>query len=499
MAKEEFYSLDQLYARHKGEKDVKTLISEGAIKVFREANQIKFKPNQENPQENSTKTRSHLLDREEKQFYGFSCKKFQQESWIMMAISGFLTGFILLFYALFLKNDKGNVWLDIALFSVAIAQLSLFCALGMSIFSHIFLARFEVLNSQEHLTGDKKNLLALFNKGYSYKQGTKILVFLGMIGLITFLFFYLAHINIMLSLCILIAMAGILYWAYIYVRMLQKSGLVHSHHKLFSLLEEDSSSIFSEENKAEIEEKIVLSGIQAILQSNSVKVRQNAVKALGKLSTQEAIYLLTKNLGDPVPEVRAQVASVLGKSGEKSVREPIKCLLNDEAPEVRVAVAEALGNLKDETALDALIDALDDSCPEVRGAASEALGNLRKKKSIKPLLSQIKDKDWFVRHKVILALGKMKEELPVEGIEKLMQATEDENEYVSIAARHVLKKISGEMSHEDPLYEEVTEALEQEAARKNKKSENLESKDAVSEKTQEDKALAKEKPEVETT
>ncbi|NUM35125.1 MAG: HEAT repeat domain-containing protein [Candidatus Brocadiae bacterium] len=475
MGKEEFYSLDQLYDKHKGDKDVKTLISEGAIKVFREANQIKFKAEQEQPQENSKKNRSISLEKEEKRFYSLFCQKLQQECWIMMAISGILSGFLFLFYAIFLRKDPG-IWLDIALFTSALAQVFFLCALGMSLFASLFLSQFDILNSQD-LSGDKKKLLALFNKGYSYKQGTKNLVFVGLVCLVFFLFFYLAHTSIILSILSIVVVAVIFGWSYFYLKMLQRLGMVHTQHKLFSPGTEEVANSFQTDKKVEIEEKIILSGIQAILQSHSVKVRQNAVKALGRLSTQESIYILAKNLGDSVPEVRAQVAAVLGKSGEKSVCEPLKCLLNDEAPEVRVAVAEALGKLKDETAIDSLIDALDDSCPEVRGAASEALGNLKNKKSIKPLLSQIKDKDWFVRHKVILSLGKIKEELPVEGIEKLMQATEDENEYVSVAARHVLKKISGDMSHQDPLYEEVTEALEQEAAKKQKKQETPDEKE----------------------
>ena len=463
MSNDDFYSLEQLYAKHEGKtKEVKKLISEGAIQVFREENKVKLKPVQEVDQKREVK----YLNSEECNYYNACCNKFTQENRTFIGTAEIIAGFLFIVYYILsrqLNLEFNRIYISSLAAILSITEISLLFSISLGILSNSYFYRFQVLSNQKTKEGHKTNLLQLFNKGYSRKQLSKILLYCSFAGVTLFWLVFISSIDILIPFCVFFFMTGVGFIFYNYMKKIENKGMKQIPRKPLPVLEESASNIFpgifSQENKININEKILLAGLQAILQSESVKVRRNAVKALGKISENEAIYILVRYLGDTAPVVRAQVASVLGKLGDKSVKEPLKCLLNDEASEVRAAAADALGNLNDNTAVDILISLLDDSSPEVRGSAAEALGNIRKKESIKPLLKQIKDKDWFVRHKVIVALGKMRDELPIDGIEKLMWATKESNEYVSSSAKYVLKKISGDMTQKDPLYQEVAEIL----------------------------------------
>ena len=467
MDKEEFYSVDQFYKEHaKAPKEVKRMISEGKIRVFREADKVKLAPVPDTNAEGKKKKRKYRFTSHEQQYYTLSCEKFQQESWLLLLGSSITAGLLLLVYSAFTAASLG-VFLGIGLFFLSLAELALLAAAIMAMLANAFFSRFLVLAIQETRLGDRKTLLAFLAKGYARKQASKIL-WSGALGVIAlFLLFYLAHLNLILCLCIIMVIAGLGYWMYGYMNMIEKTGILRLPRKPLAILEEDVSNVYPgappQQSKSDIDSQLALAGIVTVLQSQEAKVRRNAVKSLAHISSPEAMQTLIKAMGDPANEVRAQAVATLGRVGEKSVLDAIICMLDDVSSEVRTAAAEALGNMQAESALPALIPALNDDCPDVRGAAAEALGNLCQKKSLKPLLEKLDDLDWFVRHKAVVALGKIKADLSVDGIEKLMRATSDNHEYVAAAAKHVLKKLAQDMSQEDPLYEEVTEALESEA------------------------------------
>ena len=466
MDKEEFYSVDQFYKEHaKAPKEVKRMISEGKIRVFREADKVKLVPALDINAEGKKKKRKHRFTSHEQQYYTLSCEKFRQESWLLLLGAAITASLLLVVFGAFPTASPG-IFLGIAVFFLSLAELALLTAAIMAMLANAFFSRFLVLSLQETRLGDRKTLLSFFSKGYARKQAAKIL-WSGALGIIAlFLLFYLAHLNPILCLCIIMVIMGLGYWIYGYMKMIEKTGILRLPRKPLAILEEDVSNIYPgtapQQSKSDIDSQLALSGIVTVLQNSEAKVRRNAVKSLARISSPEAIQILITTIGDSAPEVRAQAVAALGRIGEKSVLDAIICILDDVSSEVRTAAAEALGNMQAEQALESLIAALNDDCPDVRGAAAEALGNLSKKKSLNPLLEKLDDSDWFVRHKTVVALGKIKADLALEGIEKLMRATTDKHEYVAAAAKHVLKKLAQDMSQEDPLYEEVTEALENE-------------------------------------
>lgn len=424
----------------------------------------------ETPTEKKRKT-MHRMRTEEKLYYIASCEKFQYEVKELLRIEAFLSSVLLLGCIFMLQFTVSVVAASsmltlLSLFFLVLGTITLLVSLFMSVVANAFLARFLVLANQETRLGDKKYLVSLVAKGYAYKQGSKVLFTSTILSLVLFLLVGLLASHPFWATILFLAISGIGGAIFFYMQMIEKSSVNKTPRKPLPVIEEDISNSFpgslprEREEKGDVDERLQLSSILAVLQSRVPKVRRDAIKALGKIGTPDAINTLVTALGDPVSEVRAQTVAVLGKSGEKSIREPLKCLLYDEAPEVRAAVSEALGNLGDEETLDLLIHALDDNAPEVRGTAAEALGNLGNKRALKYLVAKMKDKDWFVRHKTVIAVGKIKTELSTEAITHLIQSAGDENEYVVIAAKHVLKRLWHEMSQNDPFYGEIKKALE---------------------------------------
>lgn len=488
MVQDEFYSFDEFYEKNKKEPaEVKRLISEGAIQVFREADQVKLKPAPEVGDTKKKKTRRRF-NNDESQYYIACCQKFREECFTVISLAGFMTIACLLMCAMRPKADE--VLFHIATLFLALAAISFIASFFFALVANAFFGRFIVLSSQPTRLGDKKNLLSFVTNGYTHKQGAKSLCMIGIDNLVVFLLFHLLSQNRIMALVWFIMAGGLVLAVYWYMRYIKKSFALRTPRKAFLFLEEDVSNIFpgvfpkDREEKTDVDDKITLSSLSAIMHNSSTKVRREAVKALGRLGTPDTMNALVSALGDGAPEVKAQAISVLGGTEEKSVRDSIKCLFYDESPEVRAAVSEALGYLSDEDSLDLLLMSLEDESPEVRGTAAEALGRLGKRKTIKHLVTKMKDSDWFVRHKTTIALGKMKSDLSIEAIEQLLHALSDEHEYVCLAAEHIVRKIAEDMAKDDPLYMEVIEALNRKGiqiptATKAKEQEKVEDKTTV--------------------
>ena len=436
---------------------------------------IKVKPGQE-PSDKKKKGHFHRLRSDEHQYYTACCQNLLRENLLLLAIALLLSMAGILGQGLFF-NIKGVLYnLDgtirfffyIAFFFLAVSTA---CFLGVAFLSIIvnnLFSRFAVLANQETRLGDKRHLLALFSDAYACFQASKMLSGAGIGATLCFVVIYMLHQSVLLGLALLIALIGLAGLAYFYASSIQKNANKVAR-KPIPLLEDEVANIFPGSVPREIEEKpdvpdvdekIQIASLMAILQSRVPKIRKEAVKLLGRLATPDTLNAVIPMLGDTVSEVRAQAIAVLGKSGEKSMREPLRCMLYDDNADVRAAVVEAIGNLGDDDAFDLIVQALDDAAPEVRGAAAEALANLGIKKAVKYIVAKMKDKDWFVRHKAVIALGKVKTELPLDAIENLLQAARDEHNYVNSSARHLLKKLVVEMSQKDPICEEIRQFLD---------------------------------------
>ena len=448
MPKEEFYSLDEIY-KEKDPAEVKQLISEGALMVFRQQDEVKLKPALNIKSANKSRMQ---LRSDEQRYYTASCKKFREENWGIMAISAFMAGMVLLSSIFFPKasglsgDSTENVYF-VCVSLLGIGEFFFLASCFLCVISNAFLSKFIVYLHYKD-TQDKELLLSFFQKGAIRKQFAQIFCIVAIGSIVLFLFASLAQRRLALVFALLFIFLCVAFGIYTLAK--QKTKEIEEKAQL---------NTNTQERKHDTDENLLLSSVLAILKSSTPKVRQEAVKVLGKLGTSKAINTLVTTLGDPAPEVRARAIAVLGNMGEKNVLEALKCLLHDEVAEVRAAIAEALGNLQDEDSLEILRGTLEDEMPEVRGAAAEALGKLNNKRAVRFLLNTINDDDWFVRHKTIVALGKLKNFLTFDPVHRLIQAMNDKHEYVALAARHVLQKLVEQLREDDPLYEEIRKAL----------------------------------------
>ena len=115
-------------------------------------------------------------------------------------------------------------------------------------------------------------------------------------------------------------------------------------------------------------------------------VKQQAVRALGKIRDKRAVRALISAQKDDVVEVRREAAEALGRIGRVDSIEPLtRALRKDEALEVRSQAAEALGEIGDTRAVLSLITALGDTESQVRECVAKVLGKMGDSQAIEPL------------------------------------------------------------------------------------------------------------------
>jgi len=145
------------------------------------------------------------------------------------------------------------------------------------------------------------------------------------------------------------------------------------------------------------------------LDSEDVRVRQEAAEALGETKDPSAIRPLTKALKkDEYWDVREAAATALGEIGdEAAVKNLLNALEKDENGNVQGAAAAALGEIGAEKAVDPLIEALDYKSSEARKEAAKALGKIKDTSAIEPLMETLRDDDPRVRQNTAYALGEL--------------------------------------------------------------------------------------------
>ena len=113
--------------------------------------------------------------------------------------------------------------------------------------------------------------------------------------------------------------------------------------------------------------------IKAMLNDESSEVRSVAVTTLGGFGYRQDFTMALK---DPDPQVRREVATILGEIGDKRAVEPLKEALKDSDINVQCAAANALRTIGDMRALYSLITMLDLKNESCRCAAIAAIGNI---------------------------------------------------------------------------------------------------------------------------
>ena len=104
----------------------------------------------------------------------------------------------------------------------------------------------------------------------------------------------------------------------------------------------------------------IVEAICAQLERDNDQIRWCAVKALGRLEAQDVLPTLAASLRhDPDPDVRMEIATVLGAWGRTDAVAALIAALNDDADDdVRLQACRALARIQDPRAAEALINCL---------------------------------------------------------------------------------------------------------------------------------------------
>lgn len=129
--------------------------------------------------------------------------------------------------------------------------------------------------------------------------------------------------------------------------------------------------------------------VNALSESDSVKVKLYAVKELTPIRSKVVVAALLRALKDGEPSVRAAAAEALGSFGDTAAVGPLTQSIFDDSSAVRIASAKALGMLKSRDATTALCNRLTDPVPEVAVAAATALAELTDPASVDDLIKSV--------------------------------------------------------------------------------------------------------------
>jgi len=178
------------------------------------------------------------------------------------------------------------------------------------------------------------------------------------------------------------------------------------------------------------------------LNDRDASVRIAAVQALGKFQSQipKLTGLLAQLLRDPLPEIRAQGATVLGQSGDPAQAKLLTDLQQDQDPAVRQAATlalEQLGKLsaKASAADEPLIATLRQGPAAEQVKAVQALGRSKDKRAKEALLEALqKNIDPAVLLVVIGVLAQSGDESMFKPLERLLDNSNPNVRSAAVAA-----------------------------------------------------------------
>lgn len=111
-------------------------------------------------------------------------------------------------------------------------------------------------------------------------------------------------------------------------------------------------------------------------------VRAAATQALGKARQPRIVAILAEALRDTEWSVRGSAATALGMLGDPEAIHPLSLALRDISADVRFHAASALGVIGHREAIPALVQALDDEVLTVQTACADALEKINTAESL---------------------------------------------------------------------------------------------------------------------
>jgi HEAT repeat protein len=223
--------------------------------------------------------------------------------------------------------------------------------------------------------------------------------------------------------------------------------------------------------------EVVIDPLIQALSDADAKVRAKVAEVLGKIGDKKAIEPLVRvlkkdenyivqtrvvwalgNIGGPAIEmlvriskdvdsnIRAKILEVIGRFGGRTAIDSMIAALRDPDFDVRIKAAWMLVRIG-EPSLPALIQTLRDPDVNIRAKAAEILGKIANKRATYPLIQTLKDSDITVCEKAIEALGKIADP---KAVDPLIEALETHDPGIQAYAAEALGKISDQRAV-DPL------------------------------------------------
>ena len=181
------------------------------------------------------------------------------------------------------------------------------------------------------------------------------------------------------------------------------------------------------------------------LESNNLKLKEEALLTLAKLQDPRAVQPIINILRNSQGNIRVKAAFALGELRSHNSVHALIDALSDFDWMLQKEAAFALGKIKNRRAATPLANALNSNDYELRRESAWALGEIKDDSSIKPLISHLADKD--IQHECALALSKIGKP----AINDLIQALNNDNEDIRVWSSAVLGRINDIRTYE-PLF-----------------------------------------------
>ena len=178
--------------------------------------------------------------------------------------------------------------------------------------------------------------------------------------------------------------------------------------------------------------------LQSDLMSDDIRIRQEAIKGLRRLKTNEAVAPLSYALADEDKKVRVKAIYALAYIGGDDAVAALAATSGDENAWIRAETAYALGMLGGDTAIQVLKHALHDADSDVRESAIEAFTEIGGGQSAQALAVALQDTDASLRVEAVEALAEIGGKT---ALRLLDQALQDQDNAVRKAANEALTEL----------------------------------------------------------
>jgi HEAT repeat protein len=142
------------------------------------------------------------------------------------------------------------------------------------------------------------------------------------------------------------------------------------------------------------------------LRDKDERIRSTAAEALERLELRGKIDSFAEILSSGAKLDKLRALYALGNLRGQLVTSLIVKALKDPVEDVRAAAARVLGTFSDSRVLPHLVESLKDQSPIVERVAVEALANYREPQLLGPLMQKLKSKDEGVVERAIKVVGR---------------------------------------------------------------------------------------------